>query len=132
MQFFKFSGVFVAVLLAGGLVSAQSLLVSQGQVIAFSGASGTTVGDPVPGLSMGELFGGSSGPSSGDIDDAGRVLFRAQIVDSAGLPPPTGSDYLSRGYFLGDSRGNLVKMLRGGDPEPSGTIPGATLQNGLA
>ena len=62
------------------------------------------------------------------IDDSGRVLFRAQLVDSAGVQFPAAQGYLSRGYFLGDSRGNLVKVLRGGDPEPSGTIPGATLQ----
>ena len=56
------------------------------------------------------------------------MLFRAQLVNSAGVAYPSAQQYLSRGYFLGDSRGNLVKVLRGGDPEPSGTIPGATLQ----
>jgi hypothetical protein len=129
-QSFYVSVVFVAALLGAGLAPAQSLLVSQGQVIAYSGAAGTPDGDVAPGLSMGERFGGSSGPNSGVIDDSGRVLFRAQLVDSAGMPMPTGQDYLSRGYFLGDSRGNLVKVLRGGEPEPSGTIPGATLQTG--
>ena len=127
-QSFHISAVFVAVLLGTGLASAQSLIVSQGQVIAFSGQDATPTGDVAPGLSMGERFGGGSGPNSGAVDSSGRVLFRAQIVDSAGMQMPSGQDYLSRGYFLGDSRGNLVKVLRGGDPEPSGTIPGATLQ----
>ena len=64
------------------------------------------------------------------IDDSGRVLFRAQIVDAAGVQFTGTQGYLSRGYFLGDSRGNLVKVLRGGDPEPSGSIPGATITTG--
>jgi hypothetical protein len=132
MQSLRIATVLAAVTLATGLLSAQqSLLVSQGQTIAFSGADGTPAGDVAPGLSMGERFGGSSGPNSGVIDDAGRVLFRAQLVSSAGMGFPSSQGYLSRGYFLGDSRGNLVKVLRGGDPEPSGTIPGATLQNGF-
>ena len=35
--------------------------------------------------------------------------------------------YLQRAYFYGDSKGTLVSILRGGDPEPSGTIPNAIL-----
>jgi hypothetical protein len=131
MQSFRITTVLVAVLLGTGLSFAQtSLLASQGQTIAFSGADTTITGDLAPGLLLGERFGGNSGPNSGVIDDAGRVLFRAQIVDAAGVQFTGTQAYLSRGYFLGDSRGNLVKVLRGGDPEPSGTIPGATIQTG--
>jgi hypothetical protein len=132
MQSFRIATVFVAVLLSAGLTSAQSLIVSQGQTIAFSGLDGTPDGDVAPGLSMGERFGGPNGPNPAAIDDSGRVLFRAQLVDSAGVAYPSALQHLSRGYFLGDSRGNLVKVLRGGDPEPSGTIPGATITTALS
>ena len=129
MQSLRIATVLVGVILGTGLASAQqSLLVSQGQTIAFSGVDGTTDGDLAPGLVLGERFGGGPGPNSGAIDDAGRVLFRAQLVTSTGAGYPSAQGCLSRGYFLGDSRGNLVKVLRGGDPEPSGSIPGATLQ----
>jgi hypothetical protein len=127
MQSFRILSVFVAVLLGAGLSSAQSLLVSQGQVIAFTGQDNTPTGDVAPGLLSGERFGGSSGPNSGVIDDSGRVFFRAQIADAAGVSIP---GHLGRGYWMGDSRGNLAKVLRGGDPEPSGTILGATIQTG--
>jgi hypothetical protein len=129
MQSLRIASVLVAAMLGTGLLSAQqSLIVSQGQIIAFSGLDGTTDGDLAPGLLLGERFGGGPGPNPGAIDDSGRVLFRAQLVTSAGAGYPSAQSYLSRGYFLGDSRGNLVKVFRGGDPEPSGTIPGATLQ----
>ena len=107
MQSFRILTVFVAVLLGAGLSSAQqSLLVAQGQVLAFAGADTTPAGDVAPGLMLGERFGGASGPSAGAMDDAGRVLFRAQLVDSAGLAFPTAQSYTDRAYFLGDSRGN--------------------------
>jgi hypothetical protein len=129
MQSLRIATVLVAATLGSGLLSAQqSLIVSQGQTIAFCGFEGTTDGDLAPGLSMGERFGGNSGPNPGAIDDSGRVLFRAQLVNSAGIGYSGTQGYLSRAYYLGDSRGNLALVLRGGDPEPSGTIPAATLQ----
>lgn len=128
MRSFSVLALLAAVLTGPGLPGQQSLLVSQGQVLSFSGANGTPTGDPVPGLSNGELFGGTSGSDNAVIDDNGNIFFRAQIVDSAGVAYPTAQAALGRGYFWGDSRGNLVKVLRGGDPEPSGTIPAAILQ----
>ena len=129
MQSFRILTVFVAALLGAGLSSAQtSVLVSQGQILAFAGLDGTPAGDLAPGLTMGERFGGGSGPNPGVIDDSGRVLFRAQLVDNAGVQFPSAQAYLSRAYYLGDSRGNLTLVLRGGDPELTGTIPGASLR----
>jgi hypothetical protein len=123
----------VVVLAATALVSAsleaqQSLLVSQGRVIAFCGANGTVDGDLVPGLSAGELFGGPNGFDSPMIGEDGSVFFRGQIVDAFGGTFPTGQVAYSRGYFQGASRAGLVKVLRGGDLDPSNSIPGATLQ----
>jgi hypothetical protein len=119
-----------AIVLGGGILAAQQSLVQfQGQVLLYSGANNTTNGDLAPGLPGGERFGGNSGPDNGVIADDGSVLFRAQVVDSLGVAYPTAQAYLGRAYYYGDSRGNLVKVLRGGDPEPSGTIPGATLQS---
>ena len=64
MQSLRILTVFVAVLLGAGLSSAQSLLASQGQTIAFSGLDNTPTGDVAPGLLLGERFGGGSGPNA--------------------------------------------------------------------
>lgn len=110
------------------LAPAQSLLVSQGQIISFSGANNTLTGDLVPSAS-GEVFGGTSGFDNAVMSDDGKCLFRAQILQSSGAPYVSPNLYLSRGLYFGDSRGNVVKVVRGGDPEPSGTIPNATVQS---
>jgi hypothetical protein len=120
---------FVALLsLCAAVAPAQSLLVSQGQVISFSGANNTTTGDLVP-SAAGEVFGGTAGYDSAVMSDDGHCLFRAQILQSTGAPYVSPNLYLSRGLYYGDSRGNVIKILRGGDPEPSGTIAGATVQS---
>lgn len=92
---------------------AQSLISFHGQVIA-------STGDTVPGLAGGELFGGSTFDSA-VIDDAGNVLFRGRFVGA------TTSNLDDRAYFLGATREDLTLVVRNGDPEPTGTIPGATL-----
>jgi hypothetical protein len=107
------------------LVAQQTLIQSQGQVIYFSGSStGLTDGDLAPGMPAGERFGGG-GQDAAMIDENGKVLFRAQMLSNAGtaLSPA----YLQRAYFYGDSKSSLASILRGGDPEPSGTIPNAIL-----
>ena len=114
----------VAVLGCGLVNAQQSLVQSQGQVIFFSGAStGTVDGDLAPGCG-GDRFGGGA-QNSAVIGEDGKAFFQAQLVSNTGtvLAPAN----IQRAYFYGDSRGNLVKILRGGDPEPSGQIPGAIL-----
>lgn len=116
---------FVMVLLAGIASAQQSLVQAQGQVLYFSGSStGSGDGDVAPGMAAAEKFGGSS-QDSAVVDDDGRAFFRARLVSNTGttLSPA----YLQYAYFYGDSKGNLVKVLRGGDPDPSGTIPNAIL-----
>jgi hypothetical protein len=112
-------------LLGCGLVNAQqSLVQSQGQVIFFSGSStGTVDGDLAPNCG-GDRFGGGA-QNLAVIGEDGKAFFQAQLVSNTGtvLAPAN----IQRAYFYGDSRGNLVKILRGGDPEPSGTIPNAIL-----
>jgi len=129
MKSLRISTAIIAVLLSAGLAPAQSLIASQGQTISFHGADNTPTGDVAPGLPNGERFGGNSGPNAGVIDDSGRVFFRGQIVDASGAQFTGSLAHLSRGYFLGDNRGNLSLVLRGGDPEPSGAINGTTLQS---
>ena len=117
------------VLLGSGLVTAQqSLLKSQGRVLAFGGANNTAEGDLVPGYTFGEHFGGPNGFDAPVIAEDGRVFFRGQIVDASGVAYPTAQLYFSRAYFQGDSRANLAPVLRGGDADPSNAIPLATLQ----
>jgi hypothetical protein len=122
------SRVFAFIVAAVGttsLVAQQTLIQSQGQVIYYSGSSlGLTDGDLAPGMPAGERFGGGA-QDNAVIAENGNVLFRAQMLSNAGtaLSPA----YLQRAYFYGDSKGSLVSLLRGGDPEPSGTIPNAIL-----
>ncbi|MBK9385656.1 MAG: hypothetical protein IPN34_12670 [Planctomycetes bacterium] len=91
----------------------QGLLPWNGQVIA-------TNGDAVPGV-PGAVFGGSSALDSGVLDDAGRVFFRGRMTGG-------GSTSLDeRALFVGTSRADLQLVIRSGALEPTGTIPGATL-----
>ena len=92
---------------------AQSLVVTHGSVIA-------TNGDVAPGLA-GEVFNGSSTFDSGVLADDGRVFFRGRLTGGATVPTN------ERAYFLGSSRSNLALVLRAGDAEPTGTVPGATM-----
>lgn len=93
---------------------AQSQIAANGQVIA-------TTGDPVPGLTNGEVFGGSSTFDSGVIDDFGNVFFRGRFTGGTATPTT------ERALFLGSTRGNLQMILRSGSPEPSGMLPGVTI-----
>src|SRR5689334_8768570 len=100
-------------ILGCGLVNAQqSLVQSQGQVIYFSGSStGTVDGDLAPGCG-GDRFGGG-GQNQAVIAEDGKAFFQAQLVSNTGTV--LGPAYLQRALFYGDSRGSLVKVLRGGD-----------------
>jgi len=90
----------------------QSLFSTSANVIA-------TNGDPVPGGAGGEAFGGSSTFDAGALADNGKIFFRGRIL---GGTTPT-----ERAYFWGDTRAGLQMVIRAGDPEPSGTLPGVTL-----
>ena len=103
----------------------QSLVQSQGQILYLSGPSNSlTDGDVAPGLMTGERFGGG-GQDNAVVDGNGNAFFRARLVSNAGtvLAPV----YLQYAYYYGSSRNNLQLVLRGGDPEPSGTVPNAIL-----
>ncbi|MFG0316187.1 MAG: choice-of-anchor tandem repeat NxxGxxAF-containing protein [Planctomycetota bacterium JB042] len=99
---------------APAAAQSESLLTFQANLVA-------TDGDPVPGLSAGEVFGGSGGFDNAVLDDSGRALFRARFTGG------TASVATDRAYFYGSSRDDLQLVIRAGDPEPSGLIPGATL-----
>ncbi len=90
----------------------QSLFSTSANIIA-------TNGDAIPGGAVGETFGGSSTFDTGVLADDGKIFFRGRILGST---VPT-----ERAYFWGDSRTGLQMVVRGGDPEPSGTLPGVTL-----
>jgi hypothetical protein len=94
----------------------QSVLVQQGEVIAATG-------DVVPGLVLGETFGNSSTFDTGVIDDSGKVLFRGRFIGGSV------TSLSDRALFYGSNRANLQLVVRAGDPEPSGTVPGATLNS---
>jgi hypothetical protein len=98
--------------LSGSTAFGQSLFSTSANVIA-------TVGDPVPGAPLGQTFGGASTFDTGVLADDGSIFFRGRIL---GGTVPT-----ERALFYGSTRAGLQMVVRGGDPEPSGTIPGATL-----
>jgi hypothetical protein len=116
--------ILVASICASGLFAQQSLIPFQGQVVAYAPNaidSGLGLGDLAPGCG-GDRFSGL-GLLNPVIDGSGRILFRGRLVSNTGATlTPTALQFA---YFQGDSRGNLIKILRGGDPEPSGTIPNA-------
>lgn len=93
---------------------AQSVLLQQGEVVAATG-------DTVPGTVLGETFGGSSTFDTGVMDDSGKILFRGRLTGGG----VSAAD--ERALFYGSSRSNLQMVVRGGDAEPSGTLPGVTL-----
>lgn len=90
-------------------------------LLPFNGRSIVSTGDAVPGLLLGEVFGGTSTFDNAVITDDGRIFFRGRFT--GGVTTPLND----RALFFGDSLGNLSIVLRSGDPEPTGTIPGATL-----
>ncbi len=97
---------------------AQSLVLTHGSVIA-------TNGDVAPGLG-GEVFNGASTFDSGVLADNGAVFFRGRLT--GGTTVATNE----RAYFYGSSRANLQLVLRAGSPEPTGTVPGATMNTATA
>lgn len=108
---------FVSVLLAlavSSVVSAQSLLSTQGQVLAQTSG-------PAAGIT-GATFSASSTFDSAVTDLNGTVLFRGK-VDGGGST----LNVDDRGYWMGRGAGDLALIVRGGTQEPSNTIPGALL-----
>ncbi|MCY2958909.1 MAG: hypothetical protein NTY35_01995 [Planctomycetota bacterium] len=91
---------------------AQGLIASQGEVLGY-------VGQQVPGLPAGVLYGGSGGFDSAVVDDAGRVLFRARFQGTGVLATN------DRAYFYGSSLSSLALYIRSGDGAPG--LPGITL-----
>lgn len=111
---------FIASVCALTASAGASLGFGQSQ-ISFNGQVIATTGDPVPGLTNGEVFGGSSTFDSGVIDDFGRVFFRGRFTGGTATPTT------DRALFLGTARGDLQMILRSGSPEPSGVLSGVTI-----
>lgn len=88
--------------------AAQSLF-SQGQVLMAEG-------DAIPGLA-GAVNGGSSSLDSPIMDLDGNMLFRARFTGGT-----TTANITDRAYFYGRTIDTLSMVIRGGDPEPSGTL----------
>ena len=110
-----------------GFAAGQSLLVSQGQILQFSGPANTVIGDPVPRLHQRRSVRRQAGPDNAVIGDNGKVFFRAQILQSTGAVYPAASGHLARGLLLRRHPRKPGQDRGGGDPEPSGTIAGAVL-----
>lgn len=102
----------VLALAVSSVVSAQSILSTQGQILAQTGG-------PAPGIT-GATYSATSSFDSSVTDLNGTVLFRGK-VDGGGSTLNTDD----RGYWIGRGAGDLTLMLRGGTQEPSNTIPGA-------
>lgn len=107
----------VAAVVAIVPASGQSLLASNPEVIA-----GST--ETVPGLTNGEVFRQGDPFETIVLDDAGNVFFRGRM--EFGFVTP----WNRVAYFHGSSHDNLTMVIRSADPEPSGTIPNATLNAG--
>ncbi|MFO1008820.1 MAG: choice-of-anchor tandem repeat NxxGxxAF-containing protein [Planctomycetota bacterium] len=106
----------LAVASLGSLASAQSILLTNGRVIA-------AVDGQVPGVATGILWGGSGNFDNPVIDASGNVLFRGRMIDTSGLLGVTPLN--DRGIFYGPSMAGLQLVARGSDPAP--TLPGLTL-----
>lgn len=109
-----------AVLAAAWTLSGASVAFGQG-LLETSAVLVAQNGDAIPGLGGGETFGGSSTFDSPVLDASGKIFFRGRLV-GGGVTTPT-----ERAYFYGSNPGNLVMVARGGDAEPSGTMPGVLL-----
>lgn len=103
----------IAILASAPGVFAQSLATFEPEVVSAAGL-------PVPGI-PGMSFGLGTMTSPPIVQDDGRVLFHAKVFGAG-----TVANVSDRVLFYGD-RGALVKVLQWGDPEPTGTIPGATI-----
>ncbi len=105
-----------------GAMSVSLLAVSAAAQSIFSSSEIVMAeGDPIPGVA-GAVNGGSSSLDSAIMDLDGNMLFRARFTGGAIVANVT-----DRAYFYGRSRDTLQMIIRGGDPEPSGTL-GAGVQ----
>jgi hypothetical protein len=101
--------------LAGVSAQAQTLLQTNGQVIATNGGQ-------VPNMPVGVIFGGTSTFDSGVLDESGNLIFRGRMQDPGMvLTPPLGNSN-DRAYFRGTSAGDLAMVLRSGDLAPGFTM----------
>jgi hypothetical protein len=101
--------------------TAQSLLVTNGQVVASDGDAVAAI----PGAALAA----SSAVESPALDLNGNLLFRAAMATNTTLGITTANHRL---LYYGRTASDLTLVARGGDPEPTGTIPGAILGTGTA
>lgn len=94
--------------------TAQSLLLTRGQVIAEGG-------DTPIGLAAGETLGTATPAETGCMTNDGLVLFRGRMV---GASVTTLND---RALFLGHSKGDMRVLVRANGPDPSGTFPNSSM-----
>lgn len=114
-----------AALTAPFAAAQQNLVQAQGQILYLSGPSnGLMDGDLAPGLLGGVRFGGG-GQDNAVVDGNGNAFFRARLLSNTGMT--LAPVYLQYAYYYGSDRNNLSLVLRGGDPEPSGTVLNAIL-----
>lgn len=95
----------------------QSQLSTQGQVVLANDS-------PIPGF-PGAVCGGSGAQDNAVMDHNGTLLFRARFT--GGIPPVATNGTDDRGLFLGRASGDLQMLVRSGQPELTGTWPGALL-----
>jgi len=117
------STVSALLVLAGlaGSAQAQGLVTTKGTIVAYVGdAVPDANGTPISGLT----FGGSSALADNPVlDESGRILFRARLIDN----PLTLTPINERAYFYGSSRSDLRLVVQGGDQAP-GMAPGVLLR----
>lgn len=102
--------------IAASTATAQSLLTTNGQIVA---SDGDTVA-AIPGATLAA----ASGVDSPAVDLNGNLLFRATLATNTALGITAVNNRI---LYYGRTANDLVLIARGGDPEPSGTIPGAVL-----
>ena len=105
-----------------GALSVSLLAVSAAAQSLFSQAEIVMAeGDPIPGLA-GAVNGGASSLDTAITDLDGNLLFRARFTGGGATLNVT-----DRAYFYGRSKDTLQMIIRGGDPEPSGTLGAGVL-----
>lgn len=109
----------VALMAAIGILATMPAAIGQ-SLATFEPEVVSAVGLPVPGI-PGMSFNLGTMTTPPVIQDDGRVLFHAKVFGAG-----TVSNVSDRVLFYGE-KGALVKVLQWGDPEPTGTIPGATI-----
>ena len=101
--------------ISSSVVEAQSLAAHNGRFLAVTG-------DPIPGLTAGEVFGPLGTMDSPVIANDGTTLFAAKLLGGSVTGPTN-----DLGLFYGQSRDDLQMVVRSGEPEPSGTMPGVVI-----